>query len=262
MVIETINSIGQGVTTTVTLLIQLNHWLNQNVVGLAIALASMLTRTLVAIGAAVHIALEDFAVFLADTHESFVALVEFLFACVDGVVMTAVTSCLVVKSAFCLAVSSTVTSAVSVYGAVYSAVTGLGHMVTLSWSSVVFLLGLAPKTVYALGAALWTAVTSTGSAVLAAVAALHVQVVEAPLEAVTGLAAALLIAASLKRIHARSGMTIALRVFCLVYFYLMKSLIFGARCLIKLVEMTLSHLHVTRYLPLNDFLFLYRILEY
>lgn len=246
MVIETINSIGQAVTTTVTLLIQLNHWINQNVVGLAMSLASLLTSSLVALAAAVHIALEDLAVFLADTHESFVTVVDFVFACVDGVIMTAVSTCLGVQSAVCCAVSAAVASAVSVYGAVYTAVTGLGHMVTLLWSSLVFLFGLAPKTAWALGAAVWTGVTSVGSAVAAAVSAVHVQVVEAPLEAVTGLAAAVLLAISLKRIHARSGMTMALRVVCLVYFYLMKSLIFGARCLIKLVEMTLSHLHVTR----------------
>ena len=69
MVIETINGIGQALTTTVTLFIQVNHWLNQRVVWLALWLGHVLTEGLLALAAAARIALEDLADFLIDTHE-------------------------------------------------------------------------------------------------------------------------------------------------------------------------------------------------
>jgi len=252
MVIETINSIGESVASSVSLFIRVNHWVNDNVVAAALAIASLIKAALCGVAQALVIALEDLALFLVEVLEDFVSVVEVAFGCIDAVLTTAISSCLAVKSAVVAVASALASSAANICSATSYALLSVGHLVNLTYSSFVFLMGLAPKALYLIGSGLGYSLGVACNAVATTVASAHERVLEAPLEICTGLVASLLIAASLKRIHARSGMTIVLQLLCFVYFYMMKSLIFGARCLISLVEITLSHLHVTRFHHAGD----------
>ena len=84
--------------SSVSLFIRVNHWVNDNVVAAALAIASLVKAALCGVAQALVVALEDLALFLAEVLEDFVSVVEVAFGCIDAVLTTAISSCLAVKS--------------------------------------------------------------------------------------------------------------------------------------------------------------------
>jgi len=258
MVVDTINSVGHAFTQTFRVIIQVNHFINEHVLGLVLAFVGHLKDAFLALMAAVQAALEDLAIFIAESVESVVNFGDFVFACVDAALMALINGCVAFKVGVGSILGGLCRGLESCLCAVVQGSTSFGHLLSLSWSSAIFLLSLIPKSVYLTTDTLCGAMRWLAALFSDAVSHGMDKVERAPVETFVGLVGGCLLLLSLRRLWSRSSLTVGqlihlgLNAFCLVYFYIMKSLIFCARCVIKMVEMTLSHLHVTRFHHAGD----------
>ena len=258
MVVETINGIGYTITQTVTTVLKVNHFIGENVVNLALGILSYVKTAIMALCAALNVALEDLAIFIAETLESFVNIMDFFFACIDAVVASVANGIMSVKAGIWFVSGSIYNFFNGIARAVVYASTNFGCFLNLACNSLLFLLGLIPRTLYLLVTSSYSGMCSLMVLVSDATIDTLTKVQRAPVETFVGFAGAILLILSLRRLSQRSSANtrqvihVGLKLLCLCYFYVMKSLIFGARCLIKLVEMTLSHLHVTRFHHAGD----------
>ena len=78
-VLNAVNGFGNGVTSTFTTILTVNYFIGQNTVQLISFLLNHLKAITICLLTAIHIALEDLSVFLVESSESFVYLVEYIF---------------------------------------------------------------------------------------------------------------------------------------------------------------------------------------
>ena len=145
VVLESINSFGHSITSTVSLLLGVNHFVASKLVLVLSLLLSSLRSALQHLTTAVVIILEDLFLFVRETLESAVAVCEFVFALLDSGVESVLAFFLGVRDFFGAlfsGVASTFHGACA--GAIYSYESTKDFFCLLG-QSVLLLLNLVPR---------------------------------------------------------------------------------------------------------------------
>lgn len=257
-----INDVISGVGRAFTTLITLNYLAGQALVSVAKWIVHSMANLLVSLGNALHIILEDLAVFLQETVEGLVAIIEWIFGCVDSLTAGVNSGIWSGKALMDNAVSGMGSSIALTLSSIHDVSHGIGRFLRLTGSSFLLLVGLVPQTFHYLTALLHSSFKAFIISVGAAGHNTWTAVVAAPFEAVLGfLSATILLYSSIRlvrqfiqerQITLRHLAIWTFKAICIVYLVFIRGLICGVRGLAQTVEFTLSHLHVPRFHHAGD----------
>ncbi len=142
---DSINSFGHSITSTVSLLLSLNHLVASKIVLVISFLLSSLQAAVQALAQAVVIILEDLFLFAKETFESVVAACEVLFSIFDSVLETGIAGFLSIKAFFSALFSSISSAFFGVCNGVVYSYESTKDFFCLLGQSVILLLNLVPR---------------------------------------------------------------------------------------------------------------------
>ena len=257
--VEFINDVGSTVKGTVSTLLKSNYVLGETIVALLKLLWKSLVDCAITLCQLIVILLEDLAVFLAEIGETIVFAVELFYAGIDSLVsgihhgtFKIVTTLTNVFNAICASVTWCVSTIFEVSNA-------FGRAVSLAVNNLIYGVVRIPvlvvMTIYEVTKSVLESIGHAGRTSYEAI-------LDAPVEAfvgfITGTALLYLTISTSKRIIRERQITAAdvlrwsFKVICFIYCFLINFLIGIVKNFVRLLEFTLSHLHVPRFHHAGD----------
>jgi len=261
-IVTFINDVGTTFKGSLGTLLTLNYVIGETVVGLAKTICHTLLNLLIGIAQAIHVLLEDLGIFLEETCESLIWTLNLVITSIDTFFSTLYDGGLGLYLLITKGLHSVYASLCWTLRLIYEASDLVGKTLFLSVSNLVYGISLIPQI---LADSLWCLYHAFRS-ILCAVGEGGRQTVhavkEAPLQAVLGFVAAsvfmYLFYRTAKRIIVERQITPrhlarwSLQALCFIYVMFINANIMVVRSAIRLVEFTLSHLHVPRFHHAGD----------
>ena len=251
-VLDVVNSAGSFVASSVSVIVNVNHFIASNFVAIAAFVLGGVKSIVNAVFTAVFIALEDFSTFVGETSECVVTVIEAVFDAIDTFFANA-------SWAASRSWAGVVGTLVASYNGLVSAFCAISDFFSLFGKSVVLLIKLIPQSLYhfinGVFGILNYIITSAQEAAVNAIGTFRA----APFEALIGVASCAVLTYSLIRLAKRlierhrrgfdtsSAVRAFVAVTCFVYVHAVRAALtlvcFGLRC----VATVLSNLHVPRF---------------
>ena len=261
-VLSAVNGFGNGVTTAFTTLLTVNYFIGQNTVRLLTFMLSNLKLATICLLKATHIALEDLSVFLVESGELFVCSMEYIFSLIDASLSWLFHCYLYTKSAIAFVGNGITTGCSQICNSVAIASQNFGHALNLFGSSVLLLISLIPKTCHFVYLSSIAFIADSYNYSTNAMTSAVQFISDAPFETFLGLTGAIVITISLFRltqnlirnntITTAQLLRFSLHAFCFIYINIIKCIVLCIRGVIRMVKVTLTHLHVTRFHHAGD----------
>jgi len=261
-VLDAVNGFGNGVTSAVTTIITINYIIGENTVRLLSFIFAYIKSATICLLQAIQIALEDLGIFLMESADSFVYTMEHLFSMIDASLLWIFNCYLSTKASLLYFASATTSGCSQVISSVTVASQNFGHALSLFGSSVILLLNLIPETCRLLFSFLVSCLIGLNNYILDIVTNTIKSISNAPIETFLGLFGAIVLAISLFRLIKRliqnnsistaQVLRFSLRAFCFLYLNIIKCVVLGIRGIVRMVKVTLTHLHVTRFHHAGD----------
>ena len=261
-VLDALNGFGNGVTTAITTVLTVNYFIGENTVRLLSFILAHIKSGTICLLNAIHIALEDLGLFLVESGESFVSAMEYIFSLIDASLSWIFNIYLSTKATIIYAGNGISTGCTHMFNSITVASQSFGHALNLFGSSVVLLITLIPQTCHLLYKSIMSFLLGVCKHSIDMVTSTIQSISDAPIETFLGLIGAIVISISLfrliqKLIHNNSITTaqvlrFSLHAFCFVYMNIIKFVLLGIRGVIRMVKVTLTHLHVTRFHHAGD----------
>ena len=261
-VLSAVNGAGSAVTSTITTILTVNYFVAQNTINLACLILHQMKSATIYLLTAIYIALEDLSVFLVESGESVISLIEYIFFLIDASLLCIVNFYTSVKTTILCVGNSFTSGCAQFLNASASASQNFGHALNLFGSSVVLLISFIPQTCKIIYSALTSFFMSMWEGGINIVKSTVDAICNAPVETFLGFVGAILIMISLFRLTQRlirnNSITTAhvlrfsLHAMCFFYIHVIKYIILGIRGVIRMVGVTLTHMHVTRFHHAGD----------
>ena len=200
--------------------------------------------------------------FLVESGEAFVCSMEYMFSLLDASLQWFFNCYISTKATIAYIGNGIATGCTQVFNSITLASQNFGHALNLFGSSVVLLISFIPQTCHFIYSSLILFFTGLFRYGLDSVTSTIQCLLDAPVETFLGFIGAIVITISLFRITQNlirnnslttaQVLRVSLHAFCFIYMNIIKCVILGIRGVIRMVKVTLTHLHVTRFHHAGD----------